>query len=169
MNVFDNLIGDLEYHPKRAVVYLGLGIAALCVWMFASPDAKLNTVPLLFVVGSLMLFLKGIFFLRKTSDGLASSSQGLGLTKQAAVPLRDSSSLKAFPSMPSLAAQIVQDFGAGGVLLGPVLNVANNINESWKNLPSFPVFIGGAILFFIGWIIRRIFSSASLAEYKTPE
>ena len=54
--VFENLIGDLEYHPKRALVYLELGGAALCVWIFAPSDAKFEVIPLVFGVGSLALF-----------------------------------------------------------------------------------------------------------------
>jgi hypothetical protein len=154
-SVFENLIGDLEFHPKRAAFYLALAVAALCVWIFAPSDAKSSAIPLVFGVGSLALFLKGIFLLRKTSDGLGLSRSGLGLSQQAVPQVYDPPTPKAFPSIPSPSAQIIQDFGTGGVLLGPLLHLGNNVNDSW-NLPSFPVFMTGATLFFIGWVIRRL-------------
>ncbi|PYT92510.1 MAG: hypothetical protein DMG36_14550 [Acidobacteria bacterium] len=27
---FENFSGDLEYHPRRAMIYLGLAVASLC-------------------------------------------------------------------------------------------------------------------------------------------
>src|SRR5882762_1592392 len=105
--VFESLIGDLEYHPKRGVVYLGLGVAALCGWIFEPSDTKFSMIPLVFGVGSLALFLKGIFLLRKTSDGLGDSHQGLGLSQQAVAQLSRTSTPKTFPSIPTLTAQII--------------------------------------------------------------
>jgi hypothetical protein len=117
--VFENLIGDLEYHPKRALVYLGLGVAALCVWIFTPSDTKSSAIPLVFGVGSLALLLKGIFLLRKTSDGFGISQQGLGLSQHELARLSSPSAPKTFPSIPSLAAQIIQDFATGGVISWP--------------------------------------------------
>jgi hypothetical protein len=159
--VFENLIGDLEYHPKRGVVYLGLGVAALCVWVFEPSDSKFSVIPLVFGVGSLALFLKGIFLSRKTSDGLGNSHQGLGLSQQPVAQLSRPSIPKTFPSIPALTAQIIQDFGTGGVLVAPFLHVANNVTDSRNNIPSLAVFIIGATLFLIGWAIRRLSSSES--------
>jgi len=160
--VFENLIGDLEYHPKRGVIYLGLGVATLCVWTFEPPDTKFSVIPLVCGVGSLALFLKGIFLLRKTSDGLRDSHQGLGLSQQSVAQLSRHSTPKTFPPIPALAAQIIQDFGAGGILLAPVLHVANNVTDSRNNIPSLAVFVIGATLFLVGWAIRRLFSSAPI-------
>ncbi len=36
----ENFAGDLEYHPRRAVVYLILAVAAFCFW-FLSPELDL--------------------------------------------------------------------------------------------------------------------------------
>jgi hypothetical protein len=66
----ENFAGDLEYCPRRAVLYLGLAMAALCFWIFCPPEAKFSTLPLVFLLGSLALVLKGIFLLRKSSEGL---------------------------------------------------------------------------------------------------
>jgi hypothetical protein len=63
------------------------------------------------------------------------------------------------PNNATQAAQIVQDFGTGAFLLWPLLNVGKDIDNSWNNPPCFPVFLTGAILFLLGWLIRRLTSS----------
>ena len=108
----ENFAGDLEYHPRRAVLYLGLAVAALGFWIFCPPETKFTALPLVFLLGSLTLVLKGVFLLRK-------SSQGLGLTSSELAGLSDPSKRKSLPSVPNQAAQIVQDFGAGSLLLWP--------------------------------------------------
>jgi hypothetical protein len=148
----ENLAGDLEYHPRRAMIYLSLAIAALCFWIFSSPKAKFSTLPLVFVLGSLALLLKGVFLLRK-------SSEGLGLTQQEHDQLSDPSNRKSLPSLPNQAAQIIQDFGAGSLLPWPLLNVGQDIDHSWSNPPRAPVFLTGAILFLLGWLVRRFTST----------
>ena len=145
----ENFAGDLEYHPRRAALYLSLGASALCFWMFSPPETKFTTLPLVFALGTLTLLLKGIFLLRK-------SSEGLGLTQPELADLSDPSNRKSLPSLTNQAAQIVQDFGVGPLLLWPLLNMGKDIDHSWNNPPRFPVFITGAILFFLGWLIRRL-------------
>jgi hypothetical protein len=148
----ENIAGDLEYHPRRAVLYLSLATAALSFWIFSSSETKFTAVPLVFALGSLTLLLKGIFLLRK-------SSEGLGLSEQELANLSDPANRKSLPSIATQAAQIVQDFGTGAFLLWPLLNVGKDIDNSWNNPPSFPVFLTGAILFLVGWLIRRFTSS----------
>ena len=150
---FENLAGDLEYHPRRAVLYLGLAAAALCFWIFSPSETKFSTTPLVFGLGSLTLFLKGVFLFRK-------SSEGLGLTQSELDDLSNSSNRKNLPSLPNQAAQIVQDFGAGSLLLWPFLNVGKDIDQSWVNPPLVSVFLTGAVFFSLGWLIRRLTSTA---------
>jgi hypothetical protein len=150
--LFENFAGDLEYHPRRGILYLGLAAAALCFWIFSPPETKFSTTPLVFVLGSLTLLLKGIFLLRK-------SSEGLGLSALEMAELSNPSNRKGLPSIPNQAAQIVQDFGAGSLLLWPLLNVGKDIDQSWGNPPRGSVFLSGAILFILGWLIRRLTSS----------
>jgi hypothetical protein len=145
--IWENLAGDLEYHPKRGLLYLALGTTSLCFWICAPADNKLTATPLVFGTGSVTLFLKGVFLLRK-------SSEGLGLTERELAQLSDPSARKALPTISALAAQIVQDFGAGAMLLGPFLHSLKNINQTWEP-PSLQVFLTGAVLFFIGWLIHR--------------
>lgn len=71
----ENFAGDLEYHPQRAVLYLALGVIAACSWLFSEHETKFTVVPLVVLLGSLTLSLKGIFLLRKSSEGLGLSKQ----------------------------------------------------------------------------------------------
>ena len=151
--LLENFAGDLEYHPRRAVLYLSLAVAAFCFWVFAPPDTKFSTVPLVFVLGSLTLLGKGIFLLRK-------SSEGLDLTYSELSDLSDAANRKTLPSLPNLAAQIVQDFGVGPLLLWPILNAGKDFDHSWNNPPRVPIFLTGAILFSLGWLIRRLTSTS---------
>jgi hypothetical protein len=150
----ENLAGDLKYHPRRAFLYLGLGIGAACFWVFSPHEKRFTAVPLIFALGSLTLFVKGIFLLRK-------SSEGLGLTHQELTDLSDHSRRKDLPSITSQSAQVVQDFGTGSFLLWPLLNIGKDIDPSWSDPPRFSVFASGAVLFFVGWLIRRYTLSPS--------
>ena len=148
----ENFAGDLEYHPRRALLYLALGIIALCSWFFSRTETKFTVIPLVVVLGSLALLIKGLFLLRK-------SSEGLGLSQQDITALPESSNRKSLPSIPAQAAQIAQDFGTGPFLLWPLLNIGKDIDQSWSDPPTFRVFLSGAVLFFLGWTIRRVTSS----------
>jgi hypothetical protein len=150
----ENFAGDLEYHPRRALLYLGLGIGAGCFWAFSPYEKRFTAVPLIFALGSLTLFVKGIFLLRK-------SSEGLGLSHQELTDLSDSSRRKDLPSITSQAAQVLEDFGTGSFLLWPLLNIGKDMDPSWSNPPRFSVFASGAALFFVGWLIRRFTLSPS--------
>ena len=148
--LLENFAGELEYHPRRGVLYLSLAVAAFCFWVFTPPDTKFSTVPLVFVQGSLTLLGKGIFLLRKSSEGLGRTFSELS----------DAANRKTLPSLPNLAAQIVQDFGVGPLLLWPILNVGKDFDHSWNNPPRVPIFLTGAILFSLGWLIRRLTSTS---------
>jgi hypothetical protein len=148
----ENFAGDLEYHPRRALLYLGLAAAALCCWMLAPPAAKFTTIPLVFLLGSLTLILKGIFLLRE-------SSEGIGLTSSDCDELSNPFDRKKMLSIPNQAAQIVQDFGTGSLLLWPILNIGKDIDRSWNDPPRFAVFLAGAVLFSLGWMTRGLAST----------
>jgi len=149
--LLENFAGDLEYHPRRALLYLVLGVASACFWVFTPADRKISVIPLIFALGSLTLVAKGVFLFRP-------SSEGLGLSQQELDETIGKESRKAFPPVAAQAAQIVQDFGMGGLLLWPLLPYAQNIDHSWNNAPRFPVFLFGALLFVAGRIIRRLTS-----------
>ncbi len=127
-------------------------MAALCFWVFSAREVKFSAIPLVFGLGSLTLLLKGIFLLRK-------SSEGLGLTSSELADLSDPSNHKSLPSLPNQAAQIVQDFGVGPLLLWPLLNAGKDIDHTWINPPRVPVFLTGAVLFSLGWLIRHLTST----------
>jgi len=149
---FENFSGDLEYHLRRAALYLRLATAALCFWVFSPSETKFTAIPLVFALGSLTLLLKGIFLLCK-------SSEGLGLSEQKHANLSGPTNRKRLPSIATQAAQIVEDFDTGAFLLWPLLNVGKDIDNSWNNPPRFPVFLTGAILFLFGWLVRHLTSS----------
>ncbi len=128
--LLENFAGDLEYHPRRALLYLSLATAVLCLWIFSPSETKFTAIPLVFALGTLTLLLKGIFLLRK-------SSEGLGLSEQELANLSSSTNRKRLPSIATQAAQIVQG----------------------NNPPRFPVFLTGAVLFLLGWLMRRLTSS----------
>jgi hypothetical protein len=144
----ENFASDLEYHPRRAVLYFALAGGALCFWLFSPSDKQFTTVPLIFALGGLALLIKGVFLMRK-------SSEGLGLSDQELARLSDPANRKTLPSLPAQVSQIIQDFGAGSLLLWPLLKAANSIDKSWSDPPLFRVFIVGAILFVLGWAVRR--------------
>ncbi len=130
-------------------MYFALAIAAFCFWFFSSQEGKFTAIPIVFGLGSLALLLKGVFLLRK-------SSEGLGLTQQQFEGLSSPEGRKALPQLPEQAAQILQDFGAGSILLWPMLNRGKDIDATWSDPPRVPVFVCGAVLFGLGWAIRRL-------------
>lgn len=144
----ENLAGDLEYHPRRALIYFVVAVAAACFWIFSPADNRFTPVPLVFALGSLTLLVKGVFLLRP-------SSEGIGLSDAEVRELAGSGIRKHLPSIPEQAAQVVQDFGTGGLLLWPLLNFGIDIDQTWNSPPRLPVFALGAFLFLLGWLIRR--------------
>jgi len=145
----ENFAGDLEYHPRRAAVYSVFAAGAACAWIFTAPENKFTTVPLVCVLGAVTLVGKAIFLLRR-------SSEGIGLSE---AQLRDLSSVakqKKLPSLPEQAAQMVQDFGTGPLLLWPLLNMGVDIDKEWVNPPRRPIFLFGLVFFGLGWAIRRL-------------
>lgn len=148
-SILDEFAGDLEYHPRRAMVYFALAVAAFSFWYFAPQEIKFTALPIVFGFGSLTLLLKGIFLLRK-------SSEGLGLTQEEFDALSSLEGRKALPQISEQVAQILQDFGAGSILLWPMLNRGKDIDATWSDPPRVPVFVCGAVLFGLGWAIRRL-------------
>ena len=128
-------------------------MAAACFWIFSSPETRFTPIPLIFVLGSLTLLTKGVFLLRK-------SPEGIGLSEQEIAELGNQSNRKEFSPLPYQVAQIVQDFGAGGTLLWPLLRYGKGLDNSWDNAPTFKVFVAGAFLFGLGWLVRRLTSPA---------
>jgi hypothetical protein len=96
-------------------------------------------------MGAFTLSVKGVFLCRK-------SSEGIGLTE---TDLANLSGRREFPSIPAQVAQVIQDFGAGSLISWPLLHVGKNFDPSWSDPPFARIFIAGAVLFFVGWLIRR--------------
>ncbi len=144
--VFDELSGDLEYHPRRGFLYLLLaaGVFSTRVFLTLPEQAALR---LILVLGGLALLLKGFLLLRKSSEGLALTQ---GELDRLSTPERR----KPLPPLHVLAAQVVQDFGAGIVLFTPFLHSMQSIDERW-DFPALPVFGAGLILFAVGWLARH--------------
>ena len=151
--LLENFAGDLEYNPRRAVLYIALAIAAAALWTFSPAKAKFTTLPLVFALGALTLATKGTFLLRRSSEGLGLSESDFA----AMYPAKG----KQLPSIPEQAAQILQDFGAGPLLLWPLLNIGQDIDQTWSDPPRLPVSIAGAVIFALGWTIRRLTTNQS--------
>ena len=98
--------------------------------------------------------MKGIFLLRK-------SSEGLGLTSSDFDELSIPANRKRLPSLPSQAAQILQDFGTGPLLLWTILNVGKDIDRSWNDPPRLAVFLTDAVLCSLGWLTCRLTTSSA--------
>ena len=145
----ENFAGDLEYHPRRAALYVVLALAAASFWFFSPAENKFTAIPLAFALGALTLLTKGISLLRR-------SSEGLGLHKNDLAALSEQANRKHLPSLPAQAAQILQDFGTGPLLLWPLLYAGKDIDQSWSDPPRLHVFAVGAIFFMLGWTIRRL-------------
>jgi hypothetical protein len=128
-------------------------MAAACFWAFAPFETGFTAIPLVIALGSLTLLVKGIFLLGK-------SSEGIHLSEQEVSKLFPRSDGKDLASLCPQIAQIVQDFGAGGMLLWPLLRYGKGVDDSWDNVPKFRVFLSGAFLCGLGWIVRRLTPSA---------
>lgn len=140
----ENFADDLEYHPRRAAIYLLLALGAASFWILSPAESKFTTVPLVFALGGLTLLGKGILLLRP-------SSEGIGLSTREIVELETSAKRKRLASIPSQAAQILQDFGTGGLLLWPLLNLGRDFDHAWSNPPFGPVIVtGGCCLAWAG-------------------
>ena len=150
-SLLENLGGDLEYHPRRAALYLVIAAATICFWIFSPPEDKYRYVPLVFALGGLALLLKGILLLRK-------SSEGIGLSEKDISNLSGAYKRKNLPPLPSQAGQILQDFGTGPLLLWPLLKLGSDANNSVNNPVPFQILVTGATLFALGWLVRRMTS-----------
>ena len=140
-DLLDNLTGDLDYNPKRGALYFVVGVLTVATWAVLPAESRFTTVPLIVACGGVPLLFKAVFFLRKSSEGY-SVDEGTSATDTALPPLS------------TVGAQLLQDFGAGPLVLGQVMHLANGLNQNWM-LPGFSVSLAGAVLFLIGWLIRR--------------
>ena len=148
--LLENFAGDLEYHPRRALVYFVLAAAAASFWIFSA--ARFTATPLVFALGSITLAGKGVFLLRK-------SSEAIGLTLAEQTELSELARRKRLPSLPNQVAQIVQDFATGSLFLWPLFNIGTD--PPWSTAPRLLVFLTGLILFSLGWLIRRLTANPS--------
>jgi hypothetical protein len=153
-SLLDNFAGDLEYHPRRGALYLVLAVAAFCRFNLPPADTRFTAASLVFAFGAITLFIKGLFLCRK-------SSEGIGLTE---TDLNKLSSRKNLPSIPNLAAQIVQDFGAGPLLLWPFLRMGKDVDAPGSAATEIQVLITGFVLFGFGWIIRHATKASTVSE-----
>lgn len=158
-SLLENLAGDLEFSPRRAAVYLGLGVAAAFVWVASPSGNKFTLLPVVFGLGGFTLFIKGVFLFRKSSDGFGLSTRGLAVTSEPSQHKHE----REPASFATEMTQVIQDFGTGPFLLWPLLIVGEDLNRP-ADLGSLHirVFLTGAIIFGFGWLLRR-FSAAHSA------
>jgi len=137
---------DLEYNPRKALVYVLLGLGSICYWILISGEGKFTNVHAIFALGSITLLIKGIFLLRK-------SSEGIGLTEPDLQELAKRSRLKHLPSTGTLAGQILRDFGIGATLLWPIVYLYASDVETKR--PTLSIFFIGIALAALGWFLER--------------
>jgi hypothetical protein len=63
-----------------------------------------------------------------------------------------------------LAAQIIQDFGAGPLFLWPLLRAGEDSNAGSGNPIEIQVLITGEIIFGLGWAVRRATKAPAIGE-----
>ncbi|GAC1631978.1 MAG: hypothetical protein NVS9B14_04590 [Candidatus Acidiferrum sp.] len=145
--LLENFAGDLEYHPKRGFVYLGLGILAILSWYFAPSDMSFATLALVFALGGVGLIGKAIFLFRK-------SSEALGLTIQDEVLLEESAKNKKLARFPSQVAQIGQDFGTGVIFLALFFGSNRGVVGTSAGATKLELMLIGSCVFAVGWFVR---------------
>ncbi|MGH9572823.1 MAG: hypothetical protein ACRD40_04745 [Candidatus Acidiferrales bacterium] len=124
-SLLENLAGDLEFSPRRAAVYLCLGAAAAFVWISSPSGDKFTLLPVVFGLGSLTLFIKGVFLFRKSSDGFGLSTHGLAVTSETSQRKHE----RQPASFATQMAQVIQDFGTGPFLLWPLLIFGEDLDH----------------------------------------
>ena len=145
--LFADFAEDLEYHPRRGYLYLGLAVFSAMPWFLMPRGSGFTLVPLVFVLGGFGLFLKGIYLFRK-------SSEGIGLSFEEEVGMEEKAKQKRLPSFPREVAQIIQDFGMGVALLAPMLGVSRDLDSIFGNHPKLVVMLIGAIVLALGWFSK---------------
>ncbi len=138
---------NLEYHPIRGYLYLGLAVFSAIPWLVMSGGSRFTLVPLVFLLGGFGLFLKGIYLLRK-------SSEAIGLSFEEEVALEDKAKQKRLQSFPRELAQVIQDFGLGVALLAPMLGVSRDLDNIFGNHPKLVLMLIGAIVLALGWFSK---------------
>lgn len=66
--VWEDLADDLEYHPRRGLLYLVLAAAAFAVWLWYPSGDRVAVVPLIAFLGGVALVVKGVCLFRRSSD-----------------------------------------------------------------------------------------------------
>jgi hypothetical protein len=161
--LLENFAGDLEFNPRRAIVYFVFGAAALYLWFRGDFALRYPFIPPVLGLGGLALIVKAVFLLRKNSDGLGLNDQPIG---KGSVPV---ASNKVSPITQDLfglerIAQIIQDFGVGPLLLGLFLDVTLDPEHPVHDPRKFPVLLSGAVLFAGGLILRHLANEKSISN-----
>ena len=156
--LLEEVAGDLEYNPRRAAIYVSIGVLATAAWAFARASDKYGVTPLVFGLGGLALIVKGVFMFRKESAGLGVSERRLVEPSQPSnarvyTELGPEAPQRQFPEH---AAQFVKDFAAGPLLFWPLMRFGASLEGPNPRMGEFPVFLSGVVLYTLGWLLRRL-------------
>jgi Fe2+ transport system protein B len=157
--ILENLAGDLYFNPRRALIYCVLGALSIAGWFFLRNNPSLSFGPYVLGFGGIAATIKGLLMFRKHTAGFGiteTSIQNPDVHKKVFKPTT--------VSLPHYVAQFVQDFGAGSLLLWPILKIYSNGIDPMLHAPVFQVFITGVVLFVLGWGVRRFTQEPSLPE-----
>jgi hypothetical protein len=157
--VLENLAGDLYYNPRRATIYCVIGLISVACCVFLRNNPELSFGPYVIGFGGVAVTVKGLLMFRKHTAGFGVTETSIhnpDVHQQVFKPT--------VFGLPHLVAQFVQDFGAGSVLLGPLLKVFSDDNDRAHHAPIIQIFLTGIVLFVLGWGVRHFTQEPSLPE-----
>jgi len=150
--ILEEFAGDLEFHPRRGVIYALFGGLCLVLWYRLQVPVRFAFIPPTIGYGGLALILKSIFLFRKSSDSFGATRVDL-VEKPKARPSGPVEFLGEGLNAASVG-QFIQDFGAGSIILWPFLALGAESTEPLSNL-KVGVFAAGAATFALGWALRK--------------
>ena len=144
---------DLEFNPRRAATYLLVG-SVLIAYYFSVPHEMLYRPTFIVVLlGAAALCIKGIFLLRRSSEGLGLDYGYEEKKKLAIKPPRP---------LAEQSATMLRDFASGPLLLCWFLELGRQFRPELENPPLGTVFLVGALLLGLSYVVKRLTQPSNL-------
>ena len=150
--ILEEIAGDLEYNPRRAAIYGVLAGISFLLWWRLHFGGRYSFLREVVGLGGLAFLVKAVFLFRRSSEGFdATPSDRVSTAKSQTPPLQPRTEGLRIAAI----GQILQDFGAGSMLLWPFLALGSESTEPLFNL-KLSVIATGAAIFAIGWTFRKV-------------